>query len=280
LSARRAAPKTYGFIGRSFFPFPHRGAMSFSGAMRIIISAIILVSAIVSTGVGQSTAPPAANPPPEAVTRILDNSDWWSVYSAPDEDQSAIPQHRTVSAANFSVLGVKLDEHMFEHADAKLGRATRVQRGDASTGRTQICYASVGEPVATYLIFEQGEIDFSLYLFKAGKPWNGAEFCIRTPRVGERVATATGIHPGVDQATLRKILGRPSSQAPSEIRFDLSALKPNSKDDLANARRANPHSSESDPQKDDGSVNVGQSFDARFTEGKLTYFSASYSETD
>jgi hypothetical protein len=197
---------------------------------------------------------PKSNAPAE--TKILDNSDWWSLNSKPfdQNSKSSQPQRRAVSTANFSILGVTLDQHTFEHADARLGRTTRVNRGDASTGRSQICYVSGREPAATYLIFERGEVDFSFYLFKAAAHWNGDKYCVLTPRLSALTTTGTGIHLGMDQTAVIRILGIPVSRSATELTFALEPAK---------------HSSMS-----------YQSFDARFTSGQLTYFSASYTDAE
>ena len=217
--------------------------------MRRFLFALAISSSFLAPLCAQQSTKPAE-------TKILDNSDWWSVHSKPTAETSkaAPPQRRTVSAANFSILGIALDEHTFEHADAKLGRTTRVHRGDASTGRSQICYVSGREPGATYLIFERGEDDFSLYLFKAAAHWNGDKYCLPTPPLSALSTTGAGIHLGMNQAEVMRILGVPISKSATEMTYTLAPPKP--------------------------SPMSYQSFDARFTAGQLTYFSASYSDAE
>ena len=72
-------------------------------------------------------------------TRRGDNSDWWSDYNLTDSDASATAQRRLVPSSNFEVLGIHLAQRMFSEAAAKLGPATTISRGDASTGRLQSC---------------------------------------------------------------------------------------------------------------------------------------------
>jgi len=74
--------------------------------------------------------------------RLVDNSDWWSATRDPELDDSINPEHREFAKANFTILGVDLDETMFIKAAARLGASTIIERGDASTGRQQACYVS------------------------------------------------------------------------------------------------------------------------------------------
>src|SRR5215467_6799258 len=98
------------------------------------------------------------------VVSLPDNSDWWSQNrtSEPDEVQ---PKEREFPGSAFRVLGVNLGEKMFSQASSRLGKATPVQRGDASTGRLQACYVSLGGQKNVHLIFEQGEVNFAFYMF-------------------------------------------------------------------------------------------------------------------
>jgi len=61
---------------------------------------------------------------------------------------------------------------MFERAAAKLGISAIIERGDASTGRSQACYVSARDGAKVHLIFEQGEVDFTYYMFVGGPAWD------------------------------------------------------------------------------------------------------------
>ena len=105
----------------------------------------------------------------------LDNSDWWSTSRSSDSGEDIKTQERELASPNFRVLGVTLGETMFSRAATKLGKATTVERGDASTGRRQVCYSSAGPQEKVHLIFEQGEVGYTFYLFAGGPAWEGAD---------------------------------------------------------------------------------------------------------
>src|ERR1700716_394909 len=93
----------------------------------------------------------------------MDSSDWWS-YLRQEElpvHQPNLPtqfQSRKPAATNFKVAGITLGETSdFSAVRSKLGKATEVERGDAASGRNQICYVSPTGNV--HLIFEVGEVD-------------------------------------------------------------------------------------------------------------------------
>jgi hypothetical protein len=139
-----------------------------------------------------------------------DNSDWWSYTRRPEADDEAISQKRELPASNFQILGFKLNDETFGKATAKLGKATVVERGDASTGRSQICYASPGRLSKTYLIFEKGEVNDAFYLLNIGPDWKGSELCTESNLVTANLSTASGLHLGQTSAQVRAILGKPS----------------------------------------------------------------------
>ncbi len=102
----------------------------------------------------------------------LDSSDWWS-YTRREElpvvqhRQPITFQSRKPVETNFQIAGITLGATWdFSEVRSKFGEATEVERGDAASGRNQICYESSSDDV--FLIFELGEIDAVLYLFEDG----------------------------------------------------------------------------------------------------------------
>jgi hypothetical protein len=61
----------------------------------------------------------------------------------------------------------------FSEIRFKFGAATEGERGDAASGRDQICYTAPSGSV--HLIFEFGEVNSVLYLFDGGPTRNGSE---------------------------------------------------------------------------------------------------------
>jgi hypothetical protein len=111
----------------------------------------------------------------------MDSSDWWS-YTRQEELPTEEPrqpvkfQSRKPAETNFQVAGITLGEAWdfdFSVVRSKFGKATEVQRGDAASGRNQICYRSSSGNV--HLIFELGEVDSVVYLFEDGPEWEGSD---------------------------------------------------------------------------------------------------------
>jgi hypothetical protein len=90
---------------------------------------------------------------------------------------------------------------------AKLGKAT-IERGDASTGHQQVCYASAKESPATHLIFEFGEKTSISYLSAAGADWKVSRYCVRSTPVLGRLSTTSGSRLGLAASQVEAILGQ------------------------------------------------------------------------
>lgn len=211
-----------------------------------------------------------------------DNSDWWSGLNPtrPDFDQAIKPQERELPSAKLCILGIRLSDKMFDRAAAKLGKAQILQRGDASGGRSQACYVSGTGSEKVFLIFEQGEVDFTFYLFSDSRPWNGRDRCTPSPLVSYALTTPLGVHLGQSPAQVVAILGKPSARHRDELTYSLHARKKNSAEDLQIARKNNPEMSDADFHSNFDFYELGVGIDARFTTSKLTYLSVSKSETN
>src|SRR5580658_4647166 len=83
---------------------------------------------------------------------IYDNSDWWSIIRDDANEETLKPDEKDVQASNFRILGITVGSDELDAIQAKLGKTAVVTRGDASTGRSQICYR--GEDSKTRLAFE------------------------------------------------------------------------------------------------------------------------------
>src|ERR1700757_1134860 len=114
------------------------------------------------------------------IVHLYDNSDWWSVNRGTGSSEDLPAQEGELVPGTLQVLGIKLDERVFDHAAAKLGKAAVIARGDASTGRRQACYRSAGAPPSVYLIFEKAEIGFTFYLFTGGPTWDSSDRCVES----------------------------------------------------------------------------------------------------
>jgi hypothetical protein len=154
-------------------------------------------------------------------TRVLlnDNSDWWSASRSLDSDTSLRIREGEASELNFSVLGIKLDFDMFDGAAAEFGKATIVERGDAATGRQQACYVSADRANKIYIVFEQGELDLTYYLFAEGPDWSGEDRCVPSNLINRNTATASGVRLGESSSQVIGVLGQPSKRRKNELFF-------------------------------------------------------------
>jgi hypothetical protein len=220
--------------------------------------------------------------------RQEDDSDWWSsYYSAPgseendnEKNKNAGIQEREIAPSNFQVLGITLDEAMFSHAAAKLGEATDIKRGDASTGRDQVCYVSALDSEKIYLIFERGEVDFNFYLFTGGPSWHGIDFCVPSNMVSRSTSTSSGLHLGITPAQAIAILGRPTSRSANELSYTLHKRKKLLPEDLKTLRQQHPELTDREFAEEYGEYDLGVGADLKFVNSRLTYLTIGKSETN
>jgi hypothetical protein len=210
----------------------------------------------------------------------LDNSDWWSTSRSSDSGEEIKTQERELASPNFRVLGVTLGESMFSRAATKLGKATTVERGDASTGRRQVCYSSLGPQEKVHLIFEQGEVGYTFYLFAGGPAWEGADRCVASNAISRSLATASGLHLGMTPAQVIAILGKPTKRRENELVYSFLIRKKTSPKDLKEARERNPEMSEKDFQSNYAYYDLGTGVVAKFLDSKLTYLAVSKVESN
>ena len=222
-------------------------------------------------------------------TPLHDNSDWWSSLRTLDSDEGTQsdedikPEAREFRPVVFTIFGIPLGEKQFTKAATVLGPVEQVQRGDAATGRIQACYVSPGNGEKIYLIFEQGELDFSFYLFAAGPPWYGSDRCARSARIRRGVTTGAGLRLGQTPAEIIAILGRPTKREANELIYSFLVEKPLSPKDLARAfaesRGTVPQLSKEQFKKEYGNYDLCEYVDARFAAGRLFYLAVSRLES-
>jgi hypothetical protein len=208
---------------------------------------------------------------PHSNVRLEDNSDWWSLTKENDDEERVTFQERELSRGNFQILGVSLDEDLFRRAVGKLGRATPVERGDASTGRRQLCYVSIGEATKTYLIFESGEVNGSFYLFSAGPAWNGNEKCVATKVVTSETSTTSGLHLGLTPSQVIVILGKPSSHSRDELSYYLHTRKKTSEAGLKRLRQQQREMSDKEFSDNYAFYDLTAVIVLKFKDSKLAY---------
>jgi hypothetical protein len=205
-----------------------------------------------------------------------DNSDWWSLTRTDDE---VVPQEGDLQDSNFQILGFKLNDETFGKAKAKLGKATVVARGDASAGRSQICYSSPGRKSKTYLIFEKGEVNDAFYLFNVGPDWKGSEKCSESNLVTANLSTGSGLHLGQTTAQVRAVLGKPSFASDDKIVYFFSVEKKTPADDFETIKKQNPRVTQDELHRNYDSYTLGVYIQARFLSDKLVYLGVSKTES-
>ena len=210
--------------------------------------------------------------------RIDENSDWWSVIRENDSDEDLKPQDLDIDASNFRVLGITVGSDDLEAVQKKLGPAHVVTRGDASTGRSQICYAGVDG--RTYAAFEVGEVQYGFYLFDRGPKWLGQNECAKSNLVASTLKTNSGLHLGQTRTEVERILGKPTASRQNGDWVYFRQIR--KKTSAANLRKAREYYSNlSDKEFHDNYdyFDLSVYIVARFSDGQLVYLGLSRSET-
>jgi hypothetical protein len=141
---------------------------------------------------------------------LKDRSDWWSINNERFHPPNVKVRNGSVAVGTFQIAGVELgSSSQFDRLAAQMGKAPVAERGDASTGRQQVCYMATEGPRNVYLIFEFGSAEqSSFYLFSDGQDWVGQKLCVRTNKISLNSATASGLKLGLRPAEVEAILGR------------------------------------------------------------------------
>lgn len=207
-----------------------------------------------------------------------DNSDWWSQLRGGDDEIIPTAGHAP-AASNFKVLGIELGHDVFNEAQAKLGKAQRVDRGDASSGRSQICYVSVPGRPRVSLVFESGEVADFFYLFAGGSDWNGSDLCAKSNLLTEDLSVASGLRLGQSPRQVRAILGKPSFETGEKIIYSIEREEPTPASDFAKLRRQHPELTNDDLRRNYASYTLSVYIEARFAKLKMNYLAVSKRET-
>ena len=151
---------------------------------------------------------------------LHDSSDWWSLIrreEVPAEIPTIPRSNKPIEEANFEIAGVLLGENQFTDLARKFGLADEIERGDAASGRHQICYRSAEGSRQVHLIFEFGEVEGIFYLFEGGPDWKGSEACLRSKMVSRDLATHSGLRLGLSRLGVEAILGKPDAVSGESI---------------------------------------------------------------
>lgn len=168
-----------------------------------------------------------------------DNSDWWSLFNGnsklyDDQQWKAARVRRNPAVSLTQIAGVSFipnPKNKVSPITQKFGEARAVNRGDASTGREQVCYTSTIFP-NTFLIFEGGELIDSAYLFQDERSWNGRDACTKSVLVSPRLKIAGGLRLGQSLSAMEAVIGKPSRRIGNEALFLFERWTPRSKEEL------------------------------------------------
>lgn len=211
---------------------------------------------------------------------LRDNSDKWSNFPA-DASGKQIPELKRDPPPGVSrILGIdiKQQSRSLGKAIATLGAAKAVSRGDASTGREQVCYVSETSPRKVHLVFEQGEVYDAYYLFEDGPHWNGESFCALSKLISPDLRNDAGLGLGETRNQVEAVLGKPSLRRPDMLYYDFSLTKRTPRKELEAARKANPGISEKVLEEDYGSYYLQVTVEVDFRGEKSRYLGVSWSE--
>lgn len=221
----------------------------------------------------------AAQGPVSPSAYLNDDSDWWSLIRTPDLSSASYGKIAR-SLTNFRILSINLrDGDLFGEARRTIGQAMETGRGDASTGRTQLCYRSNNNGQPVYLVFERGEVEYSLYLFSGGANWSGKDRCAKSALVTPNLKTASGLGLGATAEQVEKVLGKPASLKPDEWIYADQTDQRASATSLEKSRKANPSMTEKEIQDNYGTYTRSTEIVIRFSNGSSTYIGSLIAET-
>ena len=213
-------------------------------------------------------------------TYTRDSSDWWSLLrleplgNEPAEGKEAEgPNVSPPAPNNFVVAGVNLWRGIpISEANDQIASAPVISRGDAASGRAQICFQSAEDSGSYKLIFEEGEVARDAYLIEDGAPWKGIDNCIPTEQVSTNAATESGLHLGMSVAEVKAILGKPSSENKQRIVYASLWQHPLTAEELRAFRKSG---GPADVSASDRTTYI----EIRFRSGKAEYIALSATET-
>jgi hypothetical protein len=201
---------------------------------------------------------------------LQDASDWWSVLNE-YHSRTVLKLRLPTPSADLKILGVGIGENQFHELAERFGEAPVITRGDADTGRKQVCYMSPDENERVYVAFEEGPMSHAFYLFKSRRPWAGAEYCMATKEISPGVEAASGVHLGQSQREVLEILGQPSLIDEDRLVFNRGTQEHTPEDQLQQFRKQMPGLNEQQVRELFGSFNRTVFMEARFLDRKLSY---------
>lgn len=209
-------------------------------------------------------------------TRLNDHSDWWSILNEDSRGPNVKRNSKPIDDANFQIAGVAISDKQFGQAATKLGKAKEVERGDASTGRHQVCYQSAAGFEKVHLIFEFGEVEGTFYLFAGGQDWKGSELCVKSRTVSTSLGTSSGVKLGLGRPDVEAILGPPDVVKNDRIFYSREVRRRTTPEEFEEMRKDYPAKlTDEEAHKKFDFYDVDEYIEAWFVNSKLTYLAVS-----
>jgi len=212
--------------------------------------------------------------------RFNDDSDWWSILRE-DNGFEVKPKPTALDDLSFQIAGVSLGEKQFQQLASKFGKTTEIERGDAATGRNQVCYQSAKDGKTIHLIFEFGEVEEIFYLFAGGEEWKGSDLCAKSKLVSPSLSTASGLRLGLTKSQVEAILGPPDFVSGERIVYFREVKKKTTAIEFEQMRKDYPRVlSDQEAHAKFDFFDVDMYVVAKFVNAKLNYLAVSRTETD
>jgi hypothetical protein len=174
---------------------------------------------------------------------IPDSSDWWSLIrreEVPDELVQIKEGNKKIDDANFEIAGVALGDNQFKELAKKFGKADEITRGDAASGRHQVCYESLEGSPTVRLIFEFGEVEANFYLLEGGKSWSDSKACLKSKSITKNLKTRSGLRLGLNRSKVEAILGPPDAVRDDRIYYSRITRRRTTKKEFEEMRKYDP----------------------------------------
>jgi hypothetical protein len=171
------------------------------------------------------------------------SSDWWSLIrreGVPDEIVQIKEGNKPIDNANFEIAGVALGDNQFKELAKKFGKADEITRGDAASGRHQVCYESLDVSPTVHLIFEFGEVEANFYLFEGGKSWSDSKACLKSKSITKNLKTRSGLQLGLDRSKVEAILGPPDAVRENRIFYSRITRRRTTQKEFEEMRKYDP----------------------------------------
>jgi hypothetical protein len=209
--------------------------------------------------------------------RLNDSSDWWSINREDARSPNVKRSDHELQSSNFSLAGVTLGQGGVEAITTSLGQAPEIERGDASTGRSQLCYGSPANS-GVHVIFEFGEDESVFYLFSDGATWKGSKYCVQSKRVSKRLSTPSGLKLGLTRSEVEAVLGHPDATTADEFVYSRKFHKKSTPKEFETFRKEYPMQlSDEEAHRQFDSFPVEQYIVARFSDSRLVYLAVAVS---